>query len=88
MTSQSILPFLPGYMFDGDRLISTGKALPPTQHIHPETGEIVYYVRPIFPHGGSFVGMYIRHKGIVEWVANQSSKSIDSSSSSSSSAAT
>jgi hypothetical protein len=70
MKRQSILPFLPGYMFDGDRLVSTGTALPPTQHIHPETGEILYYVRPIFRYGGSYVGMYIRHKGIVDWLNN------------------
>jgi hypothetical protein len=68
MNAQYILPFLPGYMFDGDRLISTGTALPPTQHIHPETGELVYYVRPIFKYGGAYVGMYIRHRGIIDWI--------------------
>lgn len=68
MKNQSILPFLPGYMFDGDRLISTGMAIPPTQHIHPETGELIYYVRPIFKYGGAYVGMYIRHNGILEWL--------------------
>lgn len=68
MNKQSILPFLPGYMFDGDRLVSTGLALDPTQHIHPETGELIYYVRPVFEHGGAYVGMYIRHKGILDYV--------------------
>jgi hypothetical protein len=67
MKNQTVIPFLPGYMFNGYTLISTGAALPPTQHVHPETGEIVYYVRPIFKHGGAFVGMYVRHKGIVDW---------------------
>lgn len=72
MKIQSVLPFLPGYMFDGDILVSTGTALPPTQHIHPDTGEIVYYVRPIFKHGGAYVGMYIRHNGIVDYLSKKS----------------
>ena len=79
MKSQFVLPFLPGYMFDGSRIVSTGTALQPTQHIHPETGELVYYVRPIFRYGGTYVGMYIRHAGIVDWVNSQSSRSIESS---------
>lgn len=66
---QFILPFLPGYFFDGKRLQSTGIAVPPTQHINPSTGEVVYYVRPIFD-TGSNVGMFIRHNGIVEWASN------------------
>ena len=65
---QTLIPFLPGYMFNGYCLESTGIALAPTQHIHPETGEVIYYVRPIFQHGGAFVGMYIRHKGIIDWI--------------------
>lgn len=68
MKQQSLLSFLPGYMFDGDRLVSTGLAIEPTQHIHPETGELVYYVRPIFEYGGAYVGMYIRHKGIIDYL--------------------
>lgn len=68
MKRQAILPFLPGYMFDGERLVSTGTALPPTQHIHPETGEIIYYVRPIFKYGGAYVGLYIRRSGILKWL--------------------
>jgi hypothetical protein len=68
MKTQIIVPFLPGYMFNGYVLESTGLAIKPTQHIHPDTGEIIYYVRPIFEHGGAFVGMYIRHKGLVDWM--------------------
>lgn len=72
MKQQSVLPFLPGYMFDGDRLVSTGMAIAPTQHIHPETGELVYYVRPIFRYGGAYVGMYIKHNGIINYLKTQS----------------
>lgn len=68
MRRQTLIPFLPGYMFDGTRVISTGVALPPTQHINPETGEVVYYVKPIFEIGGATIGMFIRHKGIIDWV--------------------
>lgn len=64
---QSILPFLPGYFFDGRKVLSTGAALPPTQHIHPDTGEIIYYVRPMFEYGSN-VGLFVRHKGIVDWI--------------------
>lgn len=62
---QAIVDYLPGYMFDGRRLVSTGAALPPTQHIDKETGELLYYVRPLFEHGAT-VGMFVRHQGIVE----------------------
>lgn len=65
---QVILGYLPGYMFDGYRLVSTGVALPPTQFIHPETGELMYYVRPLFD-AGKPVGMYIRHKGVIRSIA-------------------
>ena len=68
--SQAILPFLPGYMFDGSTLKTTGATLPPTQHIHPTTGEVIYYVRPIFEHGSN-VGMFIRRQGIVDWINAQ-----------------
>lgn len=64
---QAILTYLPGYMFDGYRVVSTGIALEPTQFIHQETGELMYYVRPLFDHGKP-IGMYIRHKGVVESV--------------------
>jgi hypothetical protein len=62
---QAILPYLPGYMFTGNRLVSTGTALPPTQHIHPETGELMYYTRPLFD-GPIKVGLFVRHNGIIE----------------------
>lgn len=63
--TQAILPFLPGYMFDGRRLISTGLAIAPTQHIDNRTGELKYYVRPLFENG-SQIGMFVRHRGIIE----------------------
>lgn len=71
MKNQYVIPFLPGYMFDGYGLVSTGIAIPPTQHIHPDTGEVVYYVRPLFKYGGAFVGMYVRHDGIMNWIKSQ-----------------
>jgi hypothetical protein len=77
MKKQFILPFLPGYMFDGDRLVSTGTAISPTQHINPANGEIVYYVRPIFKHDGAFVGMYIRHVGIINYINSLESSGLD-----------
>ena len=68
MTRQAVLPWLPGYFFDGFRLRTTGVALPPTQHIHPQTGEVIYYVRPVFDTGSS-IGMFIRHEGVVNWIS-------------------
>lgn len=62
---QVVLPYLPGYMFDGRRIVSTGVALPPTQYINKETGEVMYYVRPLFQ-GGANIGMFIKHNGIVK----------------------
>lgn len=62
-----ILGFLPGYMWDGSRLMSTGVALPPTQHVDHETGEIVYYCRPLFS-GGATVGLYIKRSGLLKAV--------------------
>jgi len=62
---QAVLDYLPGYLFDGKRLISTGIALPPTQHIDRQTGELMYYVRPLFD-GCPLIGMFVRHRGIVE----------------------
>lgn len=67
---QAILDILPGYMFDGRRVVSTGAAIPPTQHIDKKTGEVYYYVRPVFEYGPS-VGMYIRHNGVMDYVANK-----------------
>ncbi len=63
--TQAVIDYLPGYMFDGRRLMSTGVALPPTQHINRETGELMYYVRPLFEHGAN-VGMFVKHLGIVK----------------------
>lgn len=73
---QLILPFLPGYMFDGRTVKSTGAAIPPTQHINPQNGEIIYYLRPVFDHGPT-VGMFIRHKGIIDWINKVSSPNLD-----------
>ena len=64
---QVVLSWLPGYFWDGHRLRSTGSALPPTQHMDKETGEIMYYVRPIFTHGAT-VGLFLKHKGVLEAV--------------------
>lgn len=60
---QVVLSWLPGYFWDGHRLRSTGAALPPTQHMNKKTGEIMYYVRPIFTHGPT-VGLFLKHKGV------------------------
>ena len=64
---QVIIPFLPGYMFDGKRLMSTGVAIPPTQHINKKNGEIMYYCRPVWNYSSN-VGLFIRHKGLVDWM--------------------
>jgi hypothetical protein len=69
---QVILDILPGYMFDGYGILSTGIAIPPTQHINKKTGEIYYYVRPIFEYG-STIGMFIRHNGIIDYVNSKQS---------------
>lgn len=60
-----VLSWLPGYFWDKNTLKTTGAAIPPTQHLNPENGEIRYYVRPIFEDGAN-IGMYVRHKGIEE----------------------
>ena len=61
---QVIIDFLPGYYWDGKRLLSTGVALNPTQHVSKKNGEIVYYVKPV----GWCHSLYIRHKGIADYV--------------------
>ena len=66
---QVILNYLPGYMFDGKRLVSTGAAIPPTQHVDRKNGEVMYYVRPLFTEG-STIGMFIKHSGIVKSIRN------------------
>ena len=63
--TQVILGFLPGYMWSQGTLQSTGAAIPPSQHLDEETGDIRFYVRPIFTHGAS-VGMFVSRKGILE----------------------
>lgn len=63
--SQAVLDYLPGYMFDGQRVVSTGVALTPTQFISKKNGELMYYVRPLF-YDCFPVGMYVRHDGVVE----------------------
>ena len=65
---QAVLPFLPGYMFDGYQLRSTGMAIAPTQHVNKKNGEIMYYCVPVWPYGGQKIGLFVRHKGIVDWV--------------------
>ena len=66
---QVVLSWLPGYMWNGSQLVSTGNALPPTQHFDPETGEIKYYCRPLF-RGGATVGLFVRRAGILEAIAS------------------
>ena len=62
--AQIVLPFLPGYYWDGKTLKTTGVALSPTQHINKKTGEIQYYVKPV----GWCHSAFIRHKGLVDYV--------------------
>jgi len=65
MTNQQVLiPFLPGYMWNGVNLESTGVALPPAQVINPENGEIRYYIKPI----GWVCSAYIRRNGILSYL--------------------
>ncbi|MEJ2510258.1 MAG: hypothetical protein P8Y72_01540 [Anaerolineales bacterium] len=69
--SQRILEWLPGYMWNGSDVVSTGAAIPPTQHIYGEKGDLVYYVRPIFEFGPT-VGLFIRKEGLLEWLQGSS----------------
>ena len=62
---QVILSYLPGYMWSQGTLQTTGVAIPPTQHMDRETGDIKFYVRPIFRCGPT-VGMFVSRKGILE----------------------
>jgi hypothetical protein len=68
--SQVILWFLPGYMFDGHRVVSTGAAVPATQHIDRKTGRLMYYVRPLFDWGPP-VGLFISHDGLMKALGRQ-----------------
>lgn len=61
---QVVLDFLPGYMWDGKGLVSTGVSLAPTQHVNPRTGEPCYYVRPV----GWPCGAFIRYAGLVNYI--------------------
>jgi hypothetical protein len=63
-----ILGFLPGYYWTGSTLKSTGAALSPTQHMDPETGDTIYYVKPFFIHGPT-VGLYIKRSGLERAIA-------------------
>lgn len=65
---QVILSWLPGYRWNGNTLLSTGVALPPTMHVNPENGEVRYYCRPIFEDGAT-IGMFIRKQGIIDALA-------------------
>lgn len=71
---QVILPFLPGYMFDGSRLMSTGLAIPPTQHVNAKTGEVIYYCRPLWKDATVPIGVYIRHKGLIDYMVSHLQK--------------
>mgnify|MGYP003660571685 CR=1 FL=1 len=65
--TKAVLSFLPGYIFDGHRVVSSGAALSPTQHVDRKTGEILYYVRPFFEYGAT-IGLFVRHQGIVDYL--------------------
>jgi hypothetical protein len=45
-------------------LVSTGAAVPPTQHINPRTGKPCYYVRPV----GWCCGAYVPVEGVKAYV--------------------
>lgn len=61
---QVVLPFLPGYYWDGRTLQSTGVSIPPSQHVSVKNGEIMYYVKPV----GWVCSCYIRHQGLLDYV--------------------
>jgi len=62
--TQVVLPFLPGYYWDGRTLRTTGVTISPSQHVSKKNGEIIYYVKPI----GWGCSCYIRHQGLVDYV--------------------
>jgi hypothetical protein len=76
----AVLGFLPGYYFNGHQVVSTGAALPPTQHVDSRTGEIMFYVRPLFDFGPS-VGMFVRLQGILDYLQSIENASHSTSSS-------
>lgn len=59
---QAVLSWLPGYMYVGGTLKSTGGSIPPTFHLRGD-GEIMAYVRPIFRDGAT-VGMFVKMSGV------------------------
>lgn len=61
---QVVLSYLPGYMWSRNTLLSTGIAIPPTQHMDRNTGDVKFYVRPLFPYGSS-IGMFVSRKGLL-----------------------
>jgi hypothetical protein len=61
---QVVLTYLPGYMWSQGTLQSTGAAIPPTQHMDRETGDVKFYVRPLFSHGPA-IGMFVSRQGII-----------------------
>lgn len=61
--TQCVLSWLPGYMWSNGTLMSTGGTVPPTMHLDKQTGEIKYYVRPVFA-DGSGTGLFLRKTGI------------------------
>jgi hypothetical protein len=68
---QVVLSYLPGYMWSQGTLQSTGIAIPPSQHMDRDTGDIKFYVRPLFPYGAT-VGMFVSRQGILESIADES----------------
>lgn len=66
--TQVVLSWLPGYIWSHGTLKSTGAAIPPSSHMDPNTGEIVYYVRPVFREGAT-VGLFLKRTGIEKAIA-------------------
>lgn len=59
---QAVLSWLPGYLWTGSTVKSTGGAIPPTFHMR-EDGEMMCYVRPVFREGAT-VGLFLKMSGI------------------------
>lgn len=59
---QAVLSWLPGYIYIGGTLRTTGGALPPTFHLR-EDGEVMVYVRPIFENGAK-IGLFLKMSGV------------------------
>ena len=67
-STQVVLSWLPGYYWSNGTLQTTGAAIPPTMHMDPESGEMIFYVRPIFE-SGSNVGLFIKKSGLEAAIA-------------------